>query len=248
MTSKANDIMNVDLYLVRHGETIANANDILQGHCDYPLTDKGINEGNCVGIALSNMNWDKVYCSDLGRASHTCKLLLSQSKTNPNIIVEENKLLRECNFGVREALKKETSVEEARIIVANKLGIAPEDVVDTAESHQQLKERQQLFINKLIEDLSSINDNNDTINILVVSHGGYLKYFIKEFWSITGSYSLLFLIFNYNYVIYLDMEKIKNCSISKVTMKIDKVDKSYSLECQRTDLNLVNHIKKLEHV
>ena len=44
------------------------------------------------------------------------------------------------------------------------------------------------------------------------------------------------------------MEKIKNCSISKVRMKINKVDKSYSLECQRSDLNIVNHIKKIEHV
>ena len=31
-------------------------------------------------------------------------------------------------------------------------------------------------------------------------------------------------------------------------MKINKVDKSYSLECQRRDLNLVDHIKKKEYV
>jgi len=193
MSSNINQVneINIDLYLVRHGETIANANHVLQGHCDYPLTEKGIHEGTSVGIALSNMNWDKIYCSDLGRASHTCKLLLSQSKTNPNAIVEENKLLREFCFGVREELPKETTIEEARIIVAKKLGILPEDVIDTAESFEQMKARQQIFINKIIEDVlnnNNNNNNNNTINILTVSQGGYIKYFIKEFFSVAGIY------------------------------------------------------------
>ena len=199
MTSKANEnIMNVDLHLVRHGETIANAQNVLQGHCDYPLTEKGINEGNCVGIALSNMDWDKVYCSDLGRASHTCKLLLTQSKTNVNPIVEENKITRELCFGVREALSKETSIEEAKIIVAKKLGISPGDVIDTAETFEQLKARQKSLLTKIIEDLSSFNDRNDTINILVVSHGGYIKYFLKTFLSITGNHYLQNILLFYN--------------------------------------------------
>ena len=32
----------IELYLCRHAETTANRDNILQGHCDYELTDEGV--------------------------------------------------------------------------------------------------------------------------------------------------------------------------------------------------------------
>jgi broad specificity phosphatase PhoE len=226
-SSSTTTIQTFDISLVRHGETTANRDGILQGHCDYPLTDKGINEAKLVGIQLNQANWDYIYCSDLKRASDTCKLLLSSNRINPDTSrIEYTNLLREISFGVREALSKDITTDEAKVIVAKKLGIAIEDVIDSAESVDAVQARQQLFINKLIE----LPFNDKINNILVVSHGGYIKAFLRDFCLIH------------------DMEKIKNCSISKIRLKINKLDNSVSFECDRSNLNMVNHIKDIELV
>jgi broad specificity phosphatase PhoE len=218
---------DINLYLIRHGETEANRDNILQGHCDYPLTDKGKNEGKGVGIALNKMHWQKVYCSDLKRAHDTCILLISNSQTNSDISrIEVTQLLREISFGVREALPKETTTEQARIIVAKKLGIPVAEVIDTAEQANEVRARQQKFIDKIIE--LPLNDEQN--NILVVSHGGYIRAFLRDFCSIQ------------------DIEKIKNCSISRIRLKINKSDKNFTIECERNDLNTVKHLNEIQLV
>lgn len=60
----------VDVCFVRHGETIANRDGMIQGHCDFPLTEKGHAHAQRVGRALRNIKWHKVYSSDLTRAVH----------------------------------------------------------------------------------------------------------------------------------------------------------------------------------
>lgn len=57
------------LCLIRHGETEANRDGIRQGHCDYPLTENGVQDAEKTGNALSHVNWTKIYASDLNRAS-----------------------------------------------------------------------------------------------------------------------------------------------------------------------------------
>lgn len=226
-SSTSSEFYYYDLYFIRHGETEANRDNILQGHCDYPLTDKGRNEGKNVGIALANIHFSKVYSSDLKRASDTCTLLLSNSQTNSDISrIEVTQLLREISFGVREALPKETTVEQAKIIVAKKLGIPVGEVVDTAEKSIEVRNRQQNFIDKLIE----LPLNDELNNILLVTHGGYIRAFLRDFCLVQ------------------DMEKIKNCSISKIRLKINKSDKTFEFECRRNDLNVVKHLNEIELV
>ena len=58
---------DIQLFLVRHGQTEANAAGILQGQCDYPLTPKGLAEARYVGDCLKNVSFEKVYCSDIDR-------------------------------------------------------------------------------------------------------------------------------------------------------------------------------------
>jgi 2,3-bisphosphoglycerate-dependent phosphoglycerate mutase len=57
------------LCLIRHGETEANRDGITQGHCDYPLTENGVQGAEKTGIALRHVNWTHIYTSDLTRAS-----------------------------------------------------------------------------------------------------------------------------------------------------------------------------------
>jgi broad specificity phosphatase PhoE len=47
----------VNLYYVRHGETQFNVEKRLQGICESPLTDNGIEQAKSVGIGLSDIEF-----------------------------------------------------------------------------------------------------------------------------------------------------------------------------------------------
>ncbi|MBX6395401.1 MAG: histidine phosphatase family protein, partial [Alicyclobacillaceae bacterium] len=61
--------------LVRHGETVWNREQRLQGHQDIPLTDKGREQARAVARRLSTEPWDLVYSSDLSRARETAEII-----------------------------------------------------------------------------------------------------------------------------------------------------------------------------
>lgn len=46
-----------EIWFVRHGETTGNRESILQGHCDYPLTDLGLRQCGDVGNGLTEHFW-----------------------------------------------------------------------------------------------------------------------------------------------------------------------------------------------
>jgi probable phosphoglycerate mutase len=62
-------MLTADLVFIRHTETIANVQDIRQGHMDFPLTASGIEMAVHLGRALRYMKWDLIYSSDLTRAT-----------------------------------------------------------------------------------------------------------------------------------------------------------------------------------
>ena len=64
------------IYLVRHGQTIINKYDKIQGWCDTPLTDKGIADAKHAGEVLKNIPFDIALSSDLGRAVDTCDYII----------------------------------------------------------------------------------------------------------------------------------------------------------------------------
>ena len=56
--------MTFTLYMVRHGQTILNSYNRLQGWCDSPLTEKGTNDAHSAGKHLENIHFDAAYSSD----------------------------------------------------------------------------------------------------------------------------------------------------------------------------------------
>lgn len=99
------------------------------------------------------MQWSKVFSSDLPRTLHTSEILLSKSSMfNPNgpLKLRIESLLREMNFGVKEKLPGHISVEEATQIVALQKGIPFDAVVNDAETYDDVKERQHIFITRVL--------------------------------------------------------------------------------------------------
>lgn len=59
------------IYLIRHGESIGNANRIFLGHTDLDLSEKGYIQADLTAEALRDVEFDAIYSSDLQRAYNT---------------------------------------------------------------------------------------------------------------------------------------------------------------------------------
>ena len=60
------------LILIRHGQSLANANNLFAGHSDFDLSDFGHAQAACAASYLKRTEpIDRIYASDLLRAYHT---------------------------------------------------------------------------------------------------------------------------------------------------------------------------------
>lgn len=83
------------LYLVRHGETVDNVNQILQGQTGGTLTPKGIRQAEEVKERMRHLDIDAFVSSDLKRAYDTCAIIAEPHDKE----IETTHLLRERNWG-----------------------------------------------------------------------------------------------------------------------------------------------------
>jgi broad specificity phosphatase PhoE len=63
------------LILVRHGESTWNAEELLQGQLDPPLSERGREQSRALAAVLDGVPEERIVCSDLGRARETAELL-----------------------------------------------------------------------------------------------------------------------------------------------------------------------------
>ena len=94
-----NTLMNLELYLVRHGKTVFNTLGRLQGWSDSPLTSQGREVAHQLGLGLQNeVHFDAAFCSVSPRAAETAKIILAakgQADLTLNVVEE----VREYCFG-----------------------------------------------------------------------------------------------------------------------------------------------------
>lgn len=161
-------------YIVRHGETIGNTQKIIQGHADTALTEKGIEQAHAIREELSHIDFAAVYSSDLGRAITTAEIFLKER----NLKLNTTPLLRERRFG-----KYETGLYSA-MAEANKefhdlMETLPHEkrrvskLSDDIESDAELWKRFDRFLNETAPKYKGKN-------VLVISHGGFMKALLLE--------------------------------------------------------------------
>lgn len=86
------------LYLVRHGETVANKAQILQGHQGGELNDTGREQAREVAEKMKDAKIDVFVASDLHRAIQTCEIIAAPHGVKLADIVT-TPLLRERDWG-----------------------------------------------------------------------------------------------------------------------------------------------------
>jgi len=76
------------LFVVRHGDTEANEEDIDAGPMDFPLTKKGVKGASFLAKTLSKVKIDSVYSSPVYRAVETAKILARPHDLKVNTLEE----------------------------------------------------------------------------------------------------------------------------------------------------------------
>lgn len=83
------------IYLIRHGRTDWNDKKLIQGHIDIPLNSEGKLTAKKIAKELKRIKFDRIYSSDLSRASQTADIIALEHK----LTVEISGALRERFFG-----------------------------------------------------------------------------------------------------------------------------------------------------
>lgn len=182
----------VVIYLTRHGKTMLNTADRVQGWADSPLTDAGVEVAQQLGKGLNmeGIKFDAAYSSDSGRAVETAQIVLEQCEQLDQIKLVEMKELREWNFGIFEGDYNENMLEaiaktigyegdeDVRVYLPlNELAdaIAKADETGTAEDWAAISERVDYAFNTIAKDAEKNGDEN----VLVVVHGLTINAILK---------------------------------------------------------------------
>lgn len=89
--------MSATLVLIRHGQSVWNAQNRFTGWIDVPLAEQGWEEATTAGKQLCDMTFDVAYTSHLQRAISTLQVVLRYNKASgsPIFIPAEGSLPRE---------------------------------------------------------------------------------------------------------------------------------------------------------
>ena len=103
-------VAGLELWLIRHGQTIWNAEGRAQGQLDSSLSELGVKQAERLRKRLKHETFDAVYSSDSGRAVQTANIALPGA----DLVLEPR--LREISFGVLEGkTQAERSAEDCQI-------------------------------------------------------------------------------------------------------------------------------------
>lgn len=157
----------VEIYIARHGQNEDNANGILNGHRDLPLTDLGRQQARDLaqGIVQSGIRFDYIYSSPLSRALETAQIVAREAKLPEPVVLQS---LIERDFGAVTG-KPAADIEK----------LCAPDILKTnttlyflnpegAETFPELVERAK----NMLEDVRARHTNGKA---LLVGHGDYGK-------------------------------------------------------------------------
>lgn len=187
--------MATEVYLVRHGETMFNQLNKVQGWADSPLTVKGIDDLKVTAHKLSQVHFDKMYSSDLKRAIDTVHLIADANEVSNIGKIKKFPAFREVFFGTFEGDDIDQTWEKVSLAggmdpetdvnkIINTLGIyrfreatKKADPRHLAENSAELDERMTKAIDQLYKETKGLG------RVLIVSHGDFIKTLGIKYWD-----------------------------------------------------------------
>ncbi|MBE6149112.1 MAG: histidine phosphatase family protein [Firmicutes bacterium] len=145
------------LYVVRHGETLENANDCLVGRINSSLTIEGINQAKVVKEKFKDINIDLIVSSPLDRCKQTAEVI----SDNIIPIIYSDKLLGRDHGEFTGKPKSSINFDEYWNYNKN-------IQYEKAESIKDLYDRVDNLIKELKEEYKDKN-------IIIVTHSGIMR-------------------------------------------------------------------------
>lgn len=159
----------MELILIRHGESVANAAGIIQGHLDAVLSLRGEAQVLALADYLRGVPLDAIYHSDLSRASATAMAI----HAGRSVPLQADPRLREHGVGVCTGL----TWEEVRVAHPEVYQALQEagtwEVAPGAERDILVDERASAF-------LADVKRTHPRGRIAVVSHGGLIRRLLRQ--------------------------------------------------------------------
>lgn len=177
------------VYLVRHGQSLANTLGLFSGVTDSPLTDFGRQQARSVGHVLKDENFDAIYTSPLSRAFDTAALINGYH----NLYLQKIEGLTEMNFGIFEGLSYEAIQLKYPILTEKWQMESSNFKFPQGESLTEFYER-------IVAVYKTIINQSKGDKILIVAHAGVIRSILAN--QISESFS--------HYWKY----KVDNCKIS----------------------------------
>lgn len=146
---------------IRHGSTAWNQAGRAQGHSDIPLSDEGHRQANILADRLAGEAWDAIYTSDLQRAHQTAQAIAAKGQ-DLNIYLDTR--LRERFGGETEGTTLDERIE--------KWGDNWRELDLGMERAEDISERGMACLEDIIA-------NHPNENILIVSHGAFIKQLLR---------------------------------------------------------------------
>lgn len=187
--------MYTEIYLIRHGETMFNQLNKVQGWADSPLTVKGINDLRVTASNLSQIHFDRMYSSDLKRAIDTVHLIKDYNMVSQIGKIKKLPAFREAFFGgfegddiyetwrqvsIAGGMKPETNV--CKII--DTLGIKEFRNATKKADERHLAENAKELDDRIMRAVHQIKEESDGLNrVLLVTHGDFIKSLGIKYWT-----------------------------------------------------------------
>ncbi len=182
------------LYLVRHGQTLFNRYNRLQGWSNSPLTEKGLKDADKAAKKLENITFAAAYCSDTTRAQITAQRILDANEAAGNVrpkLVSDMHFREQCYgyfegqdmqmawwaAGAPNGAKTYNEIVEKFGLAATRDMLKEADPFHDAESDIEYWTRVEDGF-KLIASNSSLKDGD---NVLQISHGNTLLSLMHRF-------------------------------------------------------------------
>ena len=168
------------LILIRHGQSVWNAENRFTGWTDVELSEKGVGEAEKAGDLLSEIRFGVVHTSGLIRAQRTAEIIMSRNTVSGKVPVMRDERLNERHYGDLQGLNKAETAErhgaEQVHIWRRSFDVPPPG----GESLKMNAERTiPYFEEKIVPDLK------EGKNVLVSAHGNSLRSIVMHIESIS---------------------------------------------------------------
>ncbi len=168
------------LILIRHGQSVWNAENRFTGWTDVELSERGVGEAERAGDLLSEIRFGVVHTSGLIRAQKTAEIIMSRNNVSGKIPVMKDQRLNERHYGDLQGLNKAETAEKHG---AEQVHIWRRSFDVPPPGGESLKMNAERTIPYFEENI--VPDLKEGKNVLVSAHGNSLRSIVMHIESIS---------------------------------------------------------------